>query len=50
MSQRRAPGATADPRPPVIRALQSLGTLPVGIGGSAPHISEEQLSRRRDHR
>jgi hypothetical protein len=29
----------------VIRALESPGTLPVGIGGAAPHISEEQLSR-----
>jgi serine phosphatase RsbU (regulator of sigma subunit) len=29
----------------VIRALESPGTLPVGIGGAAPHISDEQLSR-----
>jgi serine phosphatase RsbU (regulator of sigma subunit) len=29
----------------VIQALESPGTLPVGIGGAAPHISEEQLSR-----
>jgi serine phosphatase RsbU (regulator of sigma subunit) len=28
----------------VIRALESPGTLPVGIGGAAPHVSEEQLS------
>ena len=29
----------------VIRALENPGTLPVGIGGAAPHMSEEQLSR-----
>jgi hypothetical protein len=29
----------------VIQALESPGTLPVGIGGDTPHISEEQLRR-----
>jgi serine phosphatase RsbU (regulator of sigma subunit) len=29
----------------VIRALESPGTLPVGIGGDTPHISQEQLTR-----
>jgi hypothetical protein len=29
----------------VIKALDSPGTLPVGIGGDTPHISEEQLAR-----
>jgi serine phosphatase RsbU (regulator of sigma subunit) len=29
----------------VIRALDSPATLPVGIGGDTPHISEEQLGR-----
>ena len=29
----------------VIKALDSPGTLPVGIGGDTPHISEEHLGR-----
>jgi serine phosphatase RsbU (regulator of sigma subunit) len=29
----------------VLKALDSPGTLPVGIGGDTPHISEEQLGR-----
>jgi Stage II sporulation protein E (SpoIIE) len=29
----------------VIKTLDSPGTLPVGIGGDTPHISEEQLGR-----